>query len=413
MGNKNEGYLGGILGGASRVASGSAGSLDVTTTNSTTSKSETHTADGTFSTVGDVIIHDGWNQSNGTGGYHPGWGEANEGTLQVVGGNVTVDVEVWGGAGGSGSTIDPGYGGGGEYRKARMVLKPGDYYWMAGGGGSSPGVSIATAGGWGGGGGSGQGTSPGGKGNDGTAFGNGGETIFSVTNGLGAGGGGLSGLFAGSSASQASALIVAAGGGGMGYNGIRGRPGGAESTTLCATSSAGGVGSNSNSGGAGFGGAGYGRGGGGGAGYWGGAGGVDNATQAGGGGGMGFTIASNGHSSIGTVSEVVTEAGSNQNAGGSSSPNFITNLATGVGNSFRSGRGGRIAITIIELSPGSGLKNTGILSLEEAGTQDVGGLTLPQVSWGGITGRSVLTEGSLVNTGIFSLEEIYELTKTN
>ena len=43
----------------------------------------------------------------------------------------------------------------------------------------------------------------------------------------------------------------------------------------------------------------------------------------------------------------------------------------------------------------------------------VGDLTLPQLSWGGITGHSVLTEGSLlVNTGIFSLEEIYELTKS-
>ena len=41
-------------------------------------------------------------------------------------------------------------------------------------------------------------------------------------------------------------------------------------------------------------------------------------------------------------------------------------------------------------------------------------LTLPQVSWGGITGRSVITEGSsLANTGIFTLEEIYELTKAN
>ena len=64
-------------------------------------------------------------------------------------------------------------------------------------------------------------------------------------------------------------------------------------------------------------------------------------------------------------------------------------------------------------SGGGGLTSTGILSLEEAGTQVVGDLTLPQLSWGGITGRSVLTEGSLVNTGIFSLEEIYELTKTN
>ena len=411
MGNKNEGYLGGIMGGESRVESGSAGSLDVTTTNSTTSHGEEHTADGTFSTVGDVIVHDGWNQQN-TGYTGTNYSKANEGTLVISDGDVTVDVEVWGAAGGSGQGSYTGYGGGGEYRKARMVLKPGTYYWMVGGGGGTGSDSLDRqgSGGWGGGGSSGAYSGPG---NDATAWGNGGDisTINNTRTALGAGGGGLTGLFGATSASQADALLVAGGGGGYGFNQAAGHPGGSSNTTS-GSDSAGGVGTDD--GAAGKGGHGDNNGGGGGGGYWGGAGALQNSEIAG--GGRGFTVTSDGHALVGTVSNVTTEAGSGNTPGGSSSSNFKTDLATSTSANERVGRGGRIAITIVDVGGGGGggLQNTGILSLEEAGTQTVGDLTLPQVSWGGITGRSVLTDGSsLVNTGIFSLEEIYELTKAN
>jgi hypothetical protein len=370
MGNKNEGYLGGIMGGESRVETSLAGSLDVTTTNSTTSHGEEHTADGTFSTAGDVIIHDGWNQTN-TSYTGTNYTKANEGTLVISDGDVTVDVEVWGAAGGSGQGSFTGYGGGGEYRKARMVLKPGTYYWMVGGGGGtgSTNVDRQGSGGWGGGGSSGDYTGPG---NDATAWGNGGDisTINNTRNALGAGGGGLTGLFGAATPSQADALLVAGGGGGFGYSAKNGDAGGT-SSSASGSDTAGGVGGSNGS--AGKGGSGHTRGGGGGGGYWGGAGATDTTGTAG--GGRGFTVASNGHALVGTVSEITTEAGSSQNAGGSGSTNYVTSLGSSVGTSLRCGRGGRIAITIVDLSPGggSGLKNTGILSLEEAGTQTVGG----------------------------------------
>ena len=328
---------------------GGPGTIAFTTTASTSSHSETHTADATWSTSGDIIIHDGWNQQNTN--EHDVSDKANHGTFTVAGADVTVDVEVWGAAGGSGQGLFTGVGGGGEYRKARMVLKPGTYYWMVGGGG---GVGTNSgdrqgSGGWGGGGSSG---SYNGAGNDATAFGNGGDisSINNTRNALGAGGGGLTGIFGATSASQADALLVAGGGGGYGYdNGggtsVTGKPGGGTGNGS-ATTSAGGTGSDN--GAAGKGGHGIARGGGGGGGYWGGAGGYDsNDDQSGGGGGMGYTVASDGHALVGTVSDTTTEAGSGENAGGSSSANFITNLATSTSNSSVAGRGGRLAITIV------------------------------------------------------------------
>ena len=338
------------LAGALGSSSGSAGSLEITTTNSTTTKSEDHTADGTFSAVGDVIIHDGWNQQNTSSSIGTNT-QANEGTMVVAGGDVAVDVEVWGAAGGSGSATNLGRGGSGEYRKARMVLKPGTYYWMVGGGGGNAGGGSNATGGWGGGAAAGGGIGSGGYvGDSGTAFAEGGSTVSGRTQAIGAGGGGLTGLFGASTPSQADALLVAGGGGGYGYNNDAGRGGGSASTTRSATTSGNGIGATgAASGGAGRGGGGYQRGGGGGAGYYGGGGGKDT-TAASGGGGMGFTVATDGHALVGTVSDTVTEAGdSSGNAGGTGSVNYKADLAESNSSSARAGRGGRIAITIVDL----------------------------------------------------------------
>ena len=342
------------LTGALGSSGGSAGYLDVTTTNSTTSKSETHTADGTFSTVGDVIIHDGWNQTN-TAYFSGNHSQANDGTLVVSGGDITVDVEVWGAAGGSGQGSYTGYGGGGEYRKARMVLKPGTYYWMVGAGGgvpSSP-ANRQGSGGWGGGGSSGRYTITL-TGDNGTAFAEGGDISAhnNTRNALGAGGGGLTGLFGAATPSQANALLVAGGGGGYGYIASPGSGGGAGGSNGATTSAGGNGGGGAAAGGAGYGGAGEGRGGGGGGGYWGGGGGRDATSGlSNGGGGMGFTVASDGHALVGTVSDTTTEAGNNSGAaGGSGSINFKAALATSTASTSRCGRGGRIAITIVNTS---------------------------------------------------------------
>ena len=86
--------------------------------------------------------------------------------------------------------------------------------------------------------------------------------------------------------------------------------------------------------------------GGGGGGYWGGAGGND-ASGASGGGGRGYTVASDGHSLVGTVSNTTTTAGTGQTPGGTGSSNYITSLAASTATQFRAGRGGRLVITIV------------------------------------------------------------------
>ena len=317
------------------------GTITFATTATTSSHSETHTADATWSTSGDIIIHDGWNQQNTDEDDTSAL--ANHGTFTVADGDVTVDVEVWGAAGGSGRGGFAGYGGGGEYRKARMVLKPGTYYWMVGGGGGvgNGGTNRQGSGGWGGGGSSGGYS---GAGNDATAFGNGGDisTIANSRNALGAGGGGLTGIFGATSASQADALLVAGGGGGYGYLGRAGKAGG---TTNAWSGSDTSGGSSYDNGGAGKGGHGATRGGGGGGGYWGGAGGQDGPGF--GGGGRGYTVASDGHALVGTVSDEITEAGSGNASGGSTSSNYITDLAKSNGTTSRAGRGGRLVVTIV------------------------------------------------------------------
>ena len=320
---------------------GAAGTIEFTTTASTSSHSETHTADATWSTSGDIIIHDGWNQQNTD--EHDTSAQANHGTFTVADGDVTVDVEVWGAAGGSGQGGFAGYGGGGEYRKARMVLKPGTYYWMVGGGGGvgTDGGNRQGSGGWGGGGSSGAYS---GAGNDATAFGNGGDisNINNTRTALGAGGGGLTGIFGATSASQADALLVAGGGGGFGYNNNAGLAGGT-TNTASGSDTGGGVGTDNGT--AGKGGHGFTRGGGGGGGYWGGAGADGGTGDAG--GGRGYTVASDGHSLVGTVSDTTTEAGLGNSPGGTSSTNYTTNLAKSTSTTAKAGRGGRLVITVV------------------------------------------------------------------
>ena len=352
-----------------------AASLALSRTNVTTADLETQTADGTvISAASDQIILDGWNQR-----YQDGPGDqgtninlnANNGTLTVSGGEITVDVQVWGAAGGSAgrtSTYE-NKGGGAEYRKARIVLKPGTFYYIVGGGGGAGNESQGDTGegGWGGGAGGGVGTASG----DGTAFGNGGDGYNgSTANLLGGGGGGCSGLFAGSPA-QGTAILVAGGGGGAGGyessgNTTRyGLPGGGSGDSRYGTSSSGGSGEqNARDGGAGFGGAG-GRngtgtatrsGGGGGGGYWGGGGGDRYYTRAkqGGGGGMGYTASSNGHALIGTVSATVTEQGlyssstsTSGRPGGYSAANKGTYTGESTGVYQDNGCGGRLVITVV------------------------------------------------------------------
>lgn len=316
--------------------------ITFTSTATTTLNNEVHTADGTLVNSGDKIIHDGFMQD--VLNEHDVSSEANYGTFTVAGGNITVDVEMWGAAGGSGVSGYIGFGGGGEYRKARMELKPGTYYWMVGGGG---GVGTKSgdrqgSGGWGGGGSSGAHN---GFGNDATPFGNGGDIsgIANTRTALGAGGGGLTGIFGATSASQAAALLVAGGGGGYGYNAGAGLPGG-DTNARSGSDTAGGVGADNGS--AGRGGHGTTRGGGGGGGYWGGSGATDG-TSAGGGGGRGYTATSGSHTLLGTVSDTTTEAGSTRFPGGTSSSNYVTDLASSTGSASRAGRGGRLVVTVV------------------------------------------------------------------
>ena len=318
------------------------GKITFTSTAITTLNNEVHTSDGMFVNAGDMIIHDGFTQASIA--KHDMANQANYGTFTVADDNITVDVEMWGAAGGSGQGSYTGYGGGGEYRKARMELKPGTYYWMVGGGGGV-GRDIDDrqgSGGWGGGGSSG---SYSGVGNDATPFGNGGDisTIDNTRLALGAGGGGLTGIFGATSASQADALLIAGGGGGYGYNGGAGLPGG-DTDARSGSDTAGGFGGDN--GGAGFGGHGFQRGGGGGGGYWGGSG-ANEGGSAGGGGGRGYTATSSSHSLLGTVSATTTEAGLGQTPGGTSSSNYVTNLASSPSTTARAGFGGRLVITIV------------------------------------------------------------------
>ena len=257
--------------------------------------------------------------------------------------NMTVDVDVRGGAGGG------SYGGNGGRVTGRMTLSTGTtYYMITGAAGTTPGSAEWSKGGYGGG---ASGGDPGSV--DGTSFGNGGWNTnsagaASIPTGsylhqFGDAGGGLSGIFSGSP-SQGNAIIIAGGGGGTGKGSIplnanggdggggsgssqsgtdgtdagnntgyisRGGDGG--TTSSAGAGGAGGIGGNTgSSGGAGRGGHGgydfngsgdFEGGGGGGGGYNGGGGGGANADNfygnnaAGGGGGSAYT--SNAVSSVG------------------------------------------------------------------------------------------------------------------
>ena len=360
------------------AGAGSVPNILLNRTNATTSLSETQTADGTkIYKSGQQIILDGYNQALDTevddatlGTTHD---KANNGQLEINA-EITVDIEVWGAAGGSSARngVYENKGGGGEYRSARMILKPGTYYYIVGGGGASGKASTQVGAGGYGGGGSGSHNSSSGNG---VAFGNGGQkntNLNGVTNLFGAGGGGLTGLFGGTP-NQSNSLLVAGGGGGSsGYeNGGTtrfGRPGGEGNVvSRSATATAAGEGAdnstNGEDGGAGFGGrsiqsggTGSSAGGGGGGGYWGGGGGDRFYTQsdAPGGGGMGFTVASSGHSLVGTVSNTVQEAGilttsvsNSGKPGGQSSSNIGTYTGQCTGFDSIIGCGGRLVITIV------------------------------------------------------------------
>lgn len=306
------------------------GSLPVTTTLNSTSNSGVNSffSSGTTATAGG-----GGDHGSGNSNFTPSarWSTHNLGTdgSFTYTEPVSVTIEVWGAAGGSGN--NEGYGGGGEYRKATFDLAPGTYYYLAGHGGGA-GDNLENKSGSGGHGGGGCGGSAGSYPASsatgytaGTAFSDGASNIETNNSSvIGAGGGGCSGIFTSSTFSQAAALIVAGGGGGAGRGGAtasqRGRPGGGNETSRCASATSGGTGYKVNNigaedGSAGLGGSGYSAGGGGGGGYWGGAGGYYSANYAGG-GGFGFTHSSGTNTTI--------EAGLRNRPGGRTTTNYTT-----------------------------------------------------------------------------------------
>jgi hypothetical protein len=134
---------------------------------------------------------------------------------------VQVKVQLWGGAGGNGNSLNSGEnqgGGAGEYRHATFLLQPGQYTLMLGNGGTVSYYSNSYGGGGygGGGGAAGYNGSAYVNGTHGTAFGNGGQnTSFAAsTLGWAGGGGGMTGLFDTLTKSQATSLLIAAGGAG-------------------------------------------------------------------------------------------------------------------------------------------------------------------------------------------------------
>ena len=342
---------GGILGRSTLLGGGSGGALFLTLNQIMRAGTNSDVSSGTV-----AVVKGAGNVTSGTERWQT-YNLLNTGSFTLAD-EAEVTFEVWGAAGGSGTSGGyAGLGGGGEYRKATFTLAPGTYYYVCGaGGGCGDSANDRSGSGGFGGGGVGGAYDTNNTGPSATAFGVGGyNNVGNVRVALGGGGGGLTGIFTSTTPSQSSALIVAGGGGGYGHSNGAGLPGG-DTTSKSGTASSGGVApANAEDGSAGKGGSGEGRGGGGGGGYWGGAGGEDGIGSPGGGGGRGYTD--------GAGFNTTTTAGSGNTPGGTSSANYVSGYGASNGSSHTSGGGGLIAISAVEVA--GRFTTTGLIKLSE------------------------------------------------
>lgn len=341
---------GGILGRSTLLGGGSGGALFLTLNQIMRTGTNSDVSSGTV-----AVVKGAGNVTSGTERWQT-YNLLNTGSFTLAN-EAEVTFEVWGAAGGSGTSSYAGLGGGGEYRKATFTLAPGTYYYVCGAGGGCGDSAYNRSGSGGfGGGGVGGAYDTNNTGPSATAFGVGGyNSENNIRSAIGGGGGGLTGIFTSTTPSQSSALIVAGGGGGYGHSNGAGLPGG-DTTSKSGTASSGGVApANAEDGSAGKGGSGEGRGGGGGGGYWGGAGGGDGTSSPGGGGGRGYTD--------GAGFNTTTTAGSGNTPGGTSSVNYVSGYGASNGSSHTSGGGGLIAISAVEVA--GRFTTTGLIKLSE------------------------------------------------